>query len=66
MYCATCLREKTGAQAKPKRDWFVFSVACQGLLGLLGLWFTTYFLGRALLELPTNFHEGTVWMKFIP
>lgn len=66
MYCSACLLEKTGVKAVKKRDWFLLSVTGQCLLGLLGLWFTTYFLGRALLELPSNFHEGTIWEKFMP
>ncbi len=66
MYCSACLVAKTSVKAAKKRDWFILSVAGQLVLGLLGLWFTTYFLGRALLELPSNFHEGTIWMKFLP
>ena len=64
MFCASCLREKTGAKAGKKRDWFVLSIAGQALLGLLGLWFTTYVVGRLLSDLPTAFHEGTLWEKF--
>ncbi|MDB6139628.1 MAG: rhomboid family protein [Verrucomicrobiaceae bacterium] len=66
MFCAACYKEKTGIVARPAADWFVFSVAGQAVLGLLGLWFTAYFLGKVLLELPSSFHEGTVWLKFMP
>jgi hypothetical protein len=65
MMCADCFKLSTAVKERPKRDWFVLSFAAQALLGLLGLWFTTYFLGRVLLELPTSFHEGTVWEKVI-
>lgn len=65
MMCATCFKAATEARAKPKRDWFLLSVALQAVLGLLGLWFTAYFLGRILLELPSSFHEGTVWEKLL-
>ena len=66
MYCAACLKEKTGTRVKQPRDWFVLSVAGQAAFGFLGLWFTAYFLGRVLLELPSSFHEGSVWLKLIP
>lgn len=66
MFCASCLREKTAVKEATKRDYFVLSVAAQAALGLMALWFTTYFFGRALLELPSSFHEGTLWEKLIP
>src|SRR3569623_834686 len=66
MYCASCFKEKTGVKEKRKRDWFLLSTATQFGLGLLGLWLTAYFMGRLLVELPSSFHEGTVWQKFVP
>ncbi len=61
MFCAPCYRSATGPKEGRKRDWFVLSVGVQAFLGLMGIWFTAYFLGRVLLELPSAFHEGTVW-----
>ena len=66
MFCASCYKAQTGVRAKATRDWFIVSVAGQAVLGLLGLWFTAYFLGKVLLELPSNYHEGTVWQKYMP
>jgi len=66
MFCASCYSEQTTSREKPRRDWFIVSIAGQTVFGLLGLWFTAYFLGKILLELPSNFHEGTVWQNFIP
>lgn len=66
MYCAGCFRELTAPKAKPQRDWFALSVVAHALVGLLGLWFTAYFFGRVLMELPSDFHEGTVWEKLMP
>lgn len=65
MMCAGCFKASTAAKVRPKRDWFVISLVSQVLLGLLGLWFTTYFLGRVLLEIPAPFHEGTIWDKVL-
>ena len=66
MFCAACHKDKTGVRIKAPRDWAVLSITRQAVLGLVGLWFTAYFLGKVLLELPSSFHEGTVWQKFIP
>lgn len=66
MMCATCFREKTGVKVKVKRDWFVLSFAVQLVAGVTVLWLTSYFFGRVLLELPSAFHEGTVWEKVMP
>jgi len=66
MMCAACFRESTAPKEKTKRDWFVLSVTVQLVLGLIGLWLTSYFFGRVLLELPAGFHEGTVWEKVLP
>jgi hypothetical protein len=63
MLCAGCYREKTERKAKPKRDWFILSVFAQFLLGFIGLWLTAYFVGRVLLNVPTSFHEGSVWER---
>ena len=66
MYCSVCFEEKAGVKEKQKRDWFVISVTAQAAVGFLGLWFTAYFLGKVLLEIPSNFHEGSIWEKFMP
>ena len=64
MFCASCYREVSVTKVKSKRDWFVLSVAMQLILGVLGLWFTAYLVGRTLFDLPSDFHQGTVWEKF--
>lgn len=66
MYCAVCFQEKAGTKEAKKRDWFIVSVTAQLAVGFLGLWFTAYFLGKVLLEIPSSFHEGTIWEKFVP
>jgi hypothetical protein len=66
MMCAACFKEKTAVKEVKARDWFVLAIAGQAVLGLLGVWFVSYFIGRVLLEIPTDFHEGTVWEKIMP
>jgi hypothetical protein len=33
----------------------------QFLFGFMVLWLFFYYVGQALLSLPSSFHEGTVW-----
>ena len=66
MHCLACHKTKTEVKAKPGRDMFLLSVTAQAVLGVVGLWFTAYFFGKVLLVLPSSFHEGTVWTKFMP
>lgn len=66
MFCAACLREHTAVKDRPKRDWFIISATLQILGGLLALWLTAYFTGRVLVEIPSSFHEGSVWKKVMP
>lgn len=65
MMCAGCLKEKTAVKVEKKRDWFVLSIIGQALLGLIGVWFVAYFMGRTLLQMPSTFHEGTAWERVI-
>ena len=65
MMCAGCLKEKTAVKVERKRDWFVLSIIGQAFLGLIGVWFVAYFMGRVLLQMPDTFHEGTAWERMI-
>jgi hypothetical protein len=33
----------------------------RSLLGILIIWLFFYVVGRALVSLPSSFHEGTMW-----
>ncbi len=60
MICARCLK----AVEAPRRKGRFLSVMArtfQLLAGVLVLWLVFFLLGRALLTLPSSFHEGTVW-----
>lgn len=65
MMCASCFKEKVAVKEVSKRDWFVLSIVGQAILGLIGVWFVAYFIGRVLLQIPSDFHEGTVWEKVV-
>ncbi len=61
--CASCLQR----QLKPVRlksspaQWLLH--LGQLTLGLVLLYVLFYYLGRLLLEIPTAFHDGTLWQS---
>jgi hypothetical protein len=63
LLCASCLRKKTAIE-KEKSQPLVFLVrAFQMFIGILLLWIFFYYLGQALLLMPDEFHEGTLWQE---
>jgi hypothetical protein len=63
MFCSGCLSAKTEVKAKKKRDWFLVTTGVQLALGLVLLWLGGYWLGKLLLSVPSEYHEGSVWEK---
>lgn len=63
MVCVSCYRQKTAVKETAKRDWYLLTSGAQFVLGLGLVWFTTWFLGRMLLNLPAEVHEGSIWMR---
>lgn len=61
MLCAVCLRKSI----KHSKGRFSRLAGCvqtaQFLTGMMILWMLFYYLGQALLLLPSSFHEGTLW-----
>jgi hypothetical protein len=61
--CSNCLRQTT-RKAESRRSWKrPLSLATQGVFGFLLGWFCFYSLGKNLLELEPDFHEGTIWTQ---
>lgn len=64
MLCAHCLRDATAEATKPKRQRSLLSsllVLGPLALGAMLLWIGFYLLGRLLLAIPSEFHEGNIW-----
>jgi len=60
MICARCLL----ADQAPRRERrFLSGVVrtLQLLAGVLVLWLAFFLMGRALLKLPSSFHDGKLW-----
>jgi len=61
MICAACLAREVapGKIARPRTRSLLH--LAQTVAGMAILWLGFYCLGLALLELPSDFHEGTIW-----
>jgi len=59
--CAGCLRKIAAPRRKivPRLTGFV--TLLQFAAGVMVLWLFFYYIGQALLRLPSSFHEGTLW-----
>ena len=63
LLCSNCLRE-TATSTKTKLAFLFGPIRFfQFFCGLVILWFVFYYLGDLLLELPSSFHEGKLWMS---
>ena len=67
LICAACLRKLLQPEQKKQRTaagWFA-RIAMLGLSLMMG-WAAFYGMGRFLLNLPTSFHDGTIWQAHFP
>lgn len=69
--CAQCL-DRARSAGEPERtdsatgrasgrQWLL--IAVQALMGLVLCWALYYSLGRLLMAIPANFHDGTLWQE---
>jgi hypothetical protein len=59
--CAGCLKKLVRGGESVKRRLAVLLRAFQCGLSLLLLWGCFYGMGRILLSIPSEFHDGSVW-----
>jgi hypothetical protein len=64
MVCSACHRQKSQVKEKPLRDRALITASLQFIIGLVLLWLGAWVLGRVLLSIPSEFHEGTTWERF--
>jgi hypothetical protein len=61
LICAACLRRSMTTPSSSGR-WFAgLGRAIQLAVGVFLAWIFFYQSGRLLLQLPSAFHEGTIW-----
>ncbi len=64
MLCSRCLEQITHSNGdKTRRFLQTVLLLLQGLGGWLILGYAFYLLGKTLLAIPHDFHEGTFWKK---
>jgi hypothetical protein len=59
--CAACLKRLAAGRGGPRARLRTFTGLLRSGVAFFVLWFLFYLAGRALLLLPTSFHEGTLW-----
>jgi hypothetical protein len=64
MVCSACHRKKSQVKENPGYDRAFITGSLQFIIGLALLWFGAWLLGRVLLNIPSEFHEGTTWERF--
>ena len=62
LLCATCIRNLK-KETEGKRSSDILLRGIQLVMSFLILWTIFYYLGKALLLMPDEFHEGTVWQE---
>jgi len=60
--CAFCLKRLSKESVKRNRLTGLVRVA-QVLIGVLLLWSSFYLLGKALLTIPSSFHDMAAWQE---
>jgi hypothetical protein len=63
LLCASCLRIQSAPAAAKSRPFAVLVRVFQIFVGLLIAWIFFYYIGRALLLMPDEFHEGSLWKE---
>ncbi|MEW6364850.1 MAG: hypothetical protein AB1714_09450 [Acidobacteriota bacterium] len=60
--CASCLKKQLrphGARSRKLLRWMGSSIRV--LAGIFLAWAFFYYIGLALLRIPSAFHEGSIW-----
>lgn len=64
MVCSHCLARMATDVPDVRQPWIRKAVAwLPALAGTLILWTLFYCAGRLLLEIPSSFHDGTLWTE---
>ena len=61
--CSSCLKKLTKKTETQRRSLAPVGRVLVAFGGLLVAWIFFFIIGRMLVNIPTSFHEGTVWEK---
>src|SRR5215831_9364867 len=59
--CAACLRKLQSKRFIDSRKLAGALLVGKAMLAVMVAWFFFYLLGEVLLQIPSKFHEGTIW-----
>lgn len=60
--CTSCLKSQAKKPSAKRRTLATFVRCAQCAAGLLIAWFFFFLIGKSLVQLPDDFHEGTIWL----
>jgi hypothetical protein len=60
--CSSCLRKLTVTVEKKRRNFAPVWRTTAAVTGLVVAWLFFFFVGRMLVNTPSKFHEGNLWM----
>ena len=63
--CAACLRRENQKEPRAPKNWAGWLRPIHLILGLLLAWSLFYLLGRMLIRIPIEWHEGTVVEQWV-
>jgi hypothetical protein len=61
--CSSCLRKLTAPPAAKPRKFTAAWCALAAVAGLWTAWIFFFLVGHFLVQIPSKFHEGTVWQN---
>jgi uncharacterized paraquat-inducible protein A len=61
--CSSCLRKLTTKKETKRRSFAPLGRALAAVAGLFIAWIFFFIIGRLLVNIPSDFHEGTVWKR---
>jgi len=59
--CAACLKKTARTEKKQGRGAAVLARLVSVVFGVFTAWLAFYWVGRILLSIPADFHDGTLW-----
>jgi uncharacterized paraquat-inducible protein A len=61
--CSSCLKKVTTKVEKPRRSFAPLGRIAAACAGVIIAWMFFFLAGRILVNIPSKFHEGTVWER---
>jgi hypothetical protein len=63
LICARCLTKLSETESGERTSRIPLAACCQLLLALALLWVFFFWIGDALILIPSDFHDGVIWSK---